>query len=350
MNSVSIIIPTRNEESFISNCLISVLNFEGIDKIRFEILVVDGNSEDKTQEKVSLIARQNPCANIRIINNSHIFQAHALNLGIMEAKFDYVLRIDAHSIYPPNYLKLLFETAIRTKADNSGGILITRSYNNTYQAQLVQALTTHKFGVGNSGFRTGTEEGVADTVPFGFFKKEVFSKIGFFDERLVRGQDYEFNQRIRKFGGIIWLNPNIRIEYFNQPSIYKFLKKQFLDEGPYNAYMWYLAPYTFAFRHSIPMFFTAGIFVGLLLSVFSSLIFNIFIIILIVYGLLAFLSSLQQAKRYSNISFVLILPFCFFALHFLYGLGILSGLLKLLIRISPVQKNKALSNKQIIDY
>lgn len=342
MNSVSIIIPTRNEEKFIAKCLRSVLNFDGIDKIKYEILIVDGNSEDKTIEQVRLASEQNPKTEIHIIHNPKIFQAYALNLGIKQAQYDYILRLDAHSIYPPDYLNLLFETALRTNADNTGGILTTLPYDSTLNAQLVQALTTHKFGVGNSGFRTGMKEGPADTVPFGFFRNEIFTKIGLFDERLIRAQDYEFNQRIRKEGGLIWLNPNIVAEYFNQPSVYKFLKKQLAGEGPYNSYMWYLAPYTFTFRHAIPGVFTAGIIIGSLLSLVSALIFYVFIAILLLYTLLALYSSFQQARRYRNLSFILILPFCFFGFHFFYGLGILTGIFKLLFKISPVQIKKSI--------
>jgi len=342
MNSVSIIIPTRNEEKYITKCLKSVLKFDGIDKIKYEILIVDGNSGDKTIELVKHALEQNPKTEFHIIHNPKIFQVYALNLGIKQAQYDFILRLDAHSIYPPDYLNLLFVTALRTNADNTGGILTTLPYDSTLNAQLVQALTTHKFGVGNSGFRTGMKEGPADTVPFGFFRKEIFTKIGLFDERLIRAQDYEFNQRIRKKGGLIWLNPNIVAEYFNQPSVYKFLKKQLAGEGPYNSYMWYLAPYTFTFRHAIPGVFTAGIITGSLLSLVSALILYVFIAVLILYALLALFSSFQQARRYRNLSFIIILPFCFFGFHFFYGLGILTGIFKLLFRISPVQIKKSI--------
>jgi glycosyltransferase involved in cell wall biosynthesis len=338
MNSVSIIIPVHNEENFIFGCLQSVLNFEGLDTFESEILVVDGNSNDKTKEKVMAFAGQNPNPPIRIIENPDIYQSFALNMGIKEAEYEYILRLDAHSIYPKDYLKLLMETALRTKAVNTGGVLITLPYNDKYPAQLVQALTTHKFGVGNSGFRTDMQEGEADTVPFGFFKKEIFAKIGFFDERLIRAQDYEFNQRIRRSGGIIWLNPQIKIEYFNQPNVFKFLKKQLVNEGPYNAYMWYLHPYTLAYRHAIPAFFTLGVLIGIVLSFFFPIMKCVFLSVLLLYLTIAIFSSLQQAMKFKKVLHFFALPVCFFLFHFSYGLGILIGLFKLILRISPVQR------------
>jgi glycosyltransferase involved in cell wall biosynthesis len=338
--SISIIVPVRNEEDYIEECLESVLNFEGLDSLEYEILIIDGNSTDNTREKIQLIAKRNPEANIKILDNPDIFQANALNVGIKEAKSDYILRLDAHSIYPKKYLIMLIETALRTNAANTGGILITRPYNESYQAHLVQALTTHKFGVGNSGFRTDMSEGVADTVPFGFFKKQIFNEIGYFDERLIRAQDYEFNQRIRKAGKIVWLNPNIKTEYFNQPDIFKFLKKQLFNEGPYNAYMWYLHPYTLTYRHFIPAVFVLGIFFGSVLSVHFNFIHYVFASVLILYFLLAFYASIQQAIKYKRFRHVITLPLSFFMFHFSYGLGILTGLFNLLFNISPVQKGE----------
>ena len=69
-----------------------------------------------------------------------------------------MLRLDAHSVYPPDYLALLLSTALRTNADNTGGVVATLKRGDGYQAALVQALTTHKFGVGDSGFRTDAAE------------------------------------------------------------------------------------------------------------------------------------------------------------------------------------------------
>jgi succinoglycan biosynthesis protein ExoA len=159
--------------------------------------------------------------------------------------------MDVHSRYPLNYLLLCYETALRTRADNVGGVVVAQAEPNAYSAELVQALTTHWFGVGNSGFRLGARESPADTVPYGFFRRDLVERIGWFDERLVRAQDYEFNRRIRASGGIIWLNPEIEIYYYNKSTLGEFYSKQMLLDAPYNADMWYLAPHSFAVRHAV---------------------------------------------------------------------------------------------------
>lgn len=335
---ISIVIPCRNEEKFISKCLESVYSFEKPSGCEIEILVIDGMSEDRTKEIVLEIIKQR--TNIRLLDNAGKIQSSALNIGVNAAKGKYILRLDAHSDYPGNYLQLLYETAIRIDADNTGGLVITQAYDKSYNASIVQALTTHKFGVGNSGFRVGMKEGAADTVPYGFFKKEIFKKAGFFDERLVRAQDYEFNRRIIRSGGKIWLNPEIQLNYYNQPDFGRFLKKQILKEAPYNAYMWYLASYTFTLRHAVTAVFTAGIFAGIILAFFFSVIKYIFAFVMATYFIFSVFSSVQQAIRYKKPVHIFVLPFCFFFFHFLHGAGVLWGILMLLLRTAPVLKYK----------
>ena len=183
-----------------------------------KIFVVDGDSTDATLEKT--LDLQKKFSNITILGNENIYQSYAINVALHYAQGAWVMRLDAHSYYPPNYLELCLETSLRTGAENVGGLFITQPGNDSYQAQLVQALTTHSFGVGNSGFRTGKGDGPADTVPYGFFRRSVFEKIGLMDERLVRAQDFEFNSRIIKSGGKVWRNP--KIEYLLSQSAHSF--------------------------------------------------------------------------------------------------------------------------------
>jgi glycosyltransferase involved in cell wall biosynthesis len=332
---ISIIIPVRNEEVHLEACLKSVLEFKLPLDVKVEILVVDGMSTDRTLEILSKYLDRED--NIRVLANEHKYQAHGINQAIKQSQGNWVMRLDAHTLYPNDYLLMCYITAIETQSDNCGGIIITQAGGDNYSAKIVQAITTHKFGVGNSGFRASIKGGVADTVPFGFFQKEIFSKIGYFDERLVRAQDYEFNRRISACGGKIWLNPKIQPTYFNQKYFGSFLKKQLFKEAPYNAYMWYLAPYTFAYRHVITGLFTTGILGGGGLSIIFPNIGLFYCSVIIIYALLAIVSSIQQALRHKNILHVFVLPISFFCYHFIHGLGVIGGILNLISGRSKVQ-------------
>ncbi len=335
--TVSILIPCLNEFHFIQSCLSSVLEFSipAATELR-EIFVIDGGSTDGTPDVVREMALTDE--RIRLLQNPGRIQSTALNIGVRAASGDYIVRLDAHSAYPRDYLNSTLETSLRTGCDNVGGLFVTQRRGGSYNASVIQALTTHKFGVGDAGYRTGAQEGPADTVPYGCFRRELFDRIGLFDERLVRAQDYEMNRRIIAAGGCIWRNPAIHVRYFPQPDFISFIRKQVVYEAPYNAYLWYLAPYAFAARHAITGAFTLGVLGGLALSPFSAPIRLIFLALMATYLTLAVLSAIQQAVRYREPRHVVSLPFAFFLYHFLHGAGLLAGLVRLVTHTAPVQK------------
>jgi glycosyltransferase involved in cell wall biosynthesis len=333
---IDIVIPVLNEETYIRKCIESVLAFERPQDTKYRILVLDGGSVDDTKRVVNEISVQHP--EVELYDNLGVIQSCALNMSIRKGKGDYLLRLDAHSSYPPDYLIKCLETAQRSGADNVGGVFVTLPGGETYGAKLVQALTTHRFGVGNSGFRLEAHEGPADTVAYGFFRRDIFQRVGMFDERLVRAQDYEMNSRIVKSGGTVWLNPHIRVYYRNQPSFSKFIKKQLQKEAPYNAYLWYVAPYAFVYRHAITALFAAGVIGGCVFAPFNTWIRWPFLAVMLLYSIMAIGSSVQQAVRYRNLLHLLLLPWCFFLYHFMHGVGVLYGLLRLATGTAPVQK------------
>jgi hypothetical protein len=259
----------------------------------------------------------------------------AMNIGIRAAHGKLLVRLDVHSTYPRDYLRRCVETYQRTSADNVGGMMITMARGTSRGAMLVQALTTHRFGVGDSEFRLDAKEGPADTVPYGCFPLSLFDRAGFYDERLVRNQDYELNCRIRRLGGVIWMNPEIAIRYYNQATLSGLLK-QAITTSAWNVWMWYIAPYTFTPRHIIPGLFAATLILAGCLSFLYLSGLVILGSILLPYAALALAASVQQAKRYAW-WLLLPLPFCFFTYHISYGTGTLWGAVKMLMHSAPVQ-------------
>jgi lipopolysaccharide/colanic/teichoic acid biosynthesis glycosyltransferase/glycosyltransferase involved in cell wall biosynthesis len=333
---IDIAIPVLNEEKHLPGCLNSVLAFEKPLGVRLSIYVVDGGSSDDTKNIAAEYAALHP--NIQVLENPGKIQSCALNIVLRRGTGEYVMRLDAHATYASDYLALCLKSALESGADNVGGVVKTLPGADTYSASVVQAITTHRFGVGNSEFRLKPEAGPADTVPFGFFKRELFGKIGYFDERLVRCQDYELNRRITANGGLIWLNPAIRVHYYNQASFLAFLRKQISKEGPYNAFLWFLAPYARALRHGITGAFALGVVSGAALSPFAAWIAWPYCLVMALYFLLGFVAGVQQASRYNEWRHALTFPPALFLFHFSHGLGFLSGLLRLALGIAPVQR------------
>lgn len=335
---VTILIPCLNEEKYILNCLRAVIGFNLPAGMQTEVLVLDGMSSDRTRLLIAQVSQED--ARVRCIENPGRIQSKAINLGVSLAGGEWILRLDAHTVYPPDYLEKNIETAIRTGAANVGGLWVTKAGSQSYGAEIVQALTTHRFGVGDSPFRTARGEGPVDTVPFGLFRRSLFTEVGYFDERLARMEDYEFNSRLRVSGHTVWLNPAIQCSYYNQPSFGAFLHKQFFHEAPYNVYLWYLAPYAFAIRHAITAAFVAGIVSGCIFAPFLPLIRWVFAAIACLYITLAIVASLQQSLRYRRAMHFFTLPFSFFSFHFIHGLGMWWGGIMLLCGKAPVQKKQ----------
>ena len=216
---VTVIVPCRNEGKWIAPCLASILGND-YPRQRLEVLVVDGMSSDETRAVVERYAADNAC--IRLLDNAKQITPVALNIGIAAAQGTVVLRMDAHVDYPADYISSLVRLLVETGADNVGGVCLTRPGSETAMARAIAVGMSHPLGVGNSYFRIGSaEERWVDTVPFGCYHREVFGRIGLFDEELVRNQDDEFNFRLIRSGGRILLSPTVVCRYFTRDSLGK---------------------------------------------------------------------------------------------------------------------------------
>ena len=203
---LSVICPILNEEKYIVSCIESVLK-QDYPKQDMEVLFVDGMSVDATRRIVLEYSALYPF--FRLLDNPFKTAPCAMNIGIKEAKGDIVLRIDAHTRYVDNYFSCLCKYLIELEADNVGAVCHTDVLHKNAKTLAIREVLCHRFGVGNSVFRTGTDKvRRVDTVPFGCYHRSLFDKIGFYDERLTRNQDFELNRRILHAGGSIYIVPD----------------------------------------------------------------------------------------------------------------------------------------------
>ncbi len=224
---VSIIIPCRNEKNFIGQCLESIAK-QTYPKENLEVLVIDGISSDGTKEIVKTYIEKYPF--IKLLENPKKYTPFGLNIGIREARGEVVARMDAHASYEKEYISKCVYYLQKYGADNVGGQMVTRSRNDTVFGRAVVAALSNRFGVGNAIFRVGAKEPtLVDTVFGGCYRREVFDKIGYFDENLPRGQDMDLNLRLRKFGGKILLVPEIKSFYYAISDVWSFLDHSFTD-------------------------------------------------------------------------------------------------------------------------
>jgi len=319
---VSVIIPCRNEEKYIEKCLDSLLA-QDYPRDNLEFLIVDGVSEDKTKEIVKTYVNKYPF--IQLLDNLKKFTSFGLNIGIKKAKGDIIIRMDAHAEYGKDYISQCVNSLKEYKADNVGGAIKTLPAGKSILARAIAIVLSSIFGAGSSFFRIGSKKPKwVDTVFGGCYKKEVFKKIGFFNERLIRSQDIEFNQRLRKSGGKILLVPDIKVYYYPQSTFKDFLKHNFND-GVWTLYPLKFGIKIFSWRHLIPLFFVLG------LIVLAEISYYLFLFAIFFYFLVSIFFSFFLAIKEKSLGLLIVLPIVFANRHFGYGFGSIWGLIKIMI-------------------
>jgi len=308
--AVSVVIPCRNEEKFISKCLDSIIRQDYLEE-NLEVLVVDGMSEDKTRDIVKSYIKTYPF--IKLLNNFRKIKAVALNIGIKSLRGDYILIIDAHSACQKDYISKCIYYSKSYKADNVGGVIKTVPGENTLIAKAIAFCLSSFFGVGDSYFRTGSGgPRWVDTVFGGCYKREVFERMGLFNENLIRSQDMEFNLRLKRAGGKILLMPDIVSHYYSKSNLKDFFLHNIKDG------IWAILPLKFTkiplkLRHYIPLIFILTLPISIWLYIPVSLYFS-------------FKIAFQQKDwRYS-----FIMPIVFGTRYIGYGVGSVWGAIKLL--------------------
>jgi len=322
LSKISIIIPCFNEEKHIAHCLDSIL-LSDYDRSKIEILVVDGMSRDKTREIVASYSKK--YAYIQLLSNPDKIVPKAMNLAIQKAKGAYIIRLDAHASYPKNYFSKLIEWHQKLDADNVGSVIVTEVKNLTKKSASIKEVLSHKFGVGNSDFRTGIKEvKEVDTVPFGCYRKEVFEKYGYYDERLIRNQDIELNKRIINGRGKIYLIPDVQCTYYARENFTDLAKNNFAN-GKWNILTAYYTKTlnSLSLRHFIPLLFLLSLLVPLILSLLESKFAYVALLSLSSYFALVIMMSFKLRDKQNSFFY---LTMSFFTLHFSYGVGSLIGI------------------------
>jgi len=319
---ISIVIACRNEEKNIEKCLDSLIQ-QNYPKENLEIIIADGASTDNTKEIIKKIQISNPLVRIKLLDNHKKISSFGFNLGIKQAKGEIIVIFGAHSFADKNFIAKSVEYLEKIKADCVGGPIET--INESSSGKIISLILSSLFGVGGSRFRTSKKGGYVDTVAYGAYKKEVFDKIGLFNERLVRNYDIEFNTRLIKSGGKIFMTPEIK-SYYRCPDSFIKLARQSFSNGLWNIYTQKIAPSSLRLRHFIPLCFILSLLGGFILLFFTvlgkfflSAIIGCYILTDVIFS---FKITLKNDLKYFPFLFI-----GFFILHLSYGFGSLWGIL-----------------------
>ena len=328
---ISIICPIYQEQRFISKFLDSIIA-QDYPKENLEVFLIDGMSTDGTRDIVKKYMQEYPF--FKLLDNPMHTVPFALNNGIRHATGEVVIRLDAHCKYPTHYFSTLVTQLFRLNADNVGGVWHTIPANNTTEALAIAIGSSHPFGVGGSDHKIGTTEiKEVDTVPFGCYRKEVFDKIGLFDEELTRNQDDEFNARLINHGGKIFLIPSVVIDYTARENLAK-MRKMYYQYGLFKPLVNKKLGSPATIRQFFPSLFCLGLIVGLLMSIFIPYFVYLYLAIIAIYLILGITIGIQTAIKHRRTALAIMMPYTFLCIHLSYGIGYLEGLYKVLTKQS----------------
>jgi succinoglycan biosynthesis protein ExoA len=331
---VCIIIPERNEKSSIRTCLDAILA-QDYPKSLTSIIVVDGYSTDGTREVLAEYESNYPF--FHVIESPRKVVPAGFNMAVRRTPADVIIRVDGHTVIAPDYVRQCVEALHRSQADNVGGKM--NAVSTTPFGWAVAFATSTPFGVGGSRFHYSDEEEWVDTVYMGAWPRQVFERIGLFDEELVRDQDDEFNYRLRKQGGRILLSPAIRSEYTVRSNPLALIR-QYVGYGYWKVRVLQKHPLQMSPRQFVPPAFVLAL-LGSLLLAFTSIPRPLLVFVPLAYLLANLGASLWTASRRGWKS-LLYLPLIFAILHVSYGLGFLVGLLRFAFRWGDKQGNTPL--------
>lgn len=320
---VAIVIPTLNEEHFISRCLNSIIK-QTYEFEKMDVMIIDGGSNDKTKDIVAEYQKSHQ--NIRFIENKKKIQSVAFNIGFKKSTAPYIIRLDAHAEYDSKYISLCIENLKQDeKRGNVGGRCNILPFNQSLWAQTNAILNHSRFGIGGAAFRVSNEAHNTDSVPFGSFPRKIIEKIGGMREDLPRGEDNEYNSRIRKAGYKIFFDPNIISSYFARPTLGASCKQMYAN-GNSIGYLYYIDREAIGIRHLVPLLFVVSGLFSIIISVLWSPFCYVFCGGLALYIIADAIASIMGAK--DNVKCTLPLFILFFCVHVSYGMGTIAGLIK----------------------
>jgi len=270
---------------------------------------------------------EHPELTVRVIDNLKRVIPSGINRAIEAAQGEYVVRLDAHSIPNPDYIERSIIALLQGYGDNVGGIWRIMPGGDGEVPRAIAAAAAHPLGVGGAQYRVGGQPQAVDTVPFGAFRRDIVERIGPYDETLLSNEDYEYNARIRKAGGVVWFDPKIQSTYFAR-SNFKDLARQYWRYGYWKMQMLRRYPETIRWRQGLPPLLVVSLLGLLFLSIFLGWARWLLIVEVVIYGLMLTFVGLHQAIKITNWYMVFGVPLAILTMHISWGTAFLWSFVK----------------------
>ena len=316
---VSIIITARNEEKYLPMLFEDILN-QTFPLQNIEVVLMDSNSTDNTRLVMEEFKKNNENLSVQIVTNERQIQAAGFNEGVKHATGDVVLKIDAHSRIPADFVQKNVDE-ILAGAYVCGGNRPTVVDSADDFSKTLHIVEESALGSSIANYRKSDVKRKVNSIFHGMYRKEVFDKVGLADERLLRTEDNEFHYRVRKAGYDIIFNPEIESYQYIRPTFTKMIQQKFAN-GYWIGLTSHVCRDCLSLFHFGPGVFVATLLVLMMLTLvsFVPLLTVVFLYLLAVLGL----SIFEISKQKFNPTLLLI-PFIMIAIHFAYGVGTIKG-------------------------
>jgi succinoglycan biosynthesis protein ExoA len=324
--TVSIIVPCYNEQASIPSLLGAIYN-QTFPRTKMEVVVADGMSSDGTRQAIDEFSQSHADLELIVVDNPRRIIPAALNRALGAARGEIIVRLDAHSQPYPDYVARCVADLEAGLGANVGGVWEIHPGAQTWMAKSIAAAAAHPLGVGDALYRHAAKPAAVDTVPFGAFKRELLALAGFFDETLLTNEDYEFNARVRKAGGCVWLDPSIRSTYLARPTLAA-LAKQYARYGFWKWRMLRRYPETVRWRQALPPLFVASLLIVGVLAIFVPLFRALLSAEVLVYLAVLLAAGIQAALRQNQAFLAVGMPSAMVTMHVLWGAGFLWSMIK----------------------
>jgi succinoglycan biosynthesis protein ExoA len=329
LETVSVVIPCYNEERYIGESLERLVNQYPPE--RYEIIIVDGISHDRTRAVVQDYKTRHPELSVSIIDNPARNIPTALNLGVQAARGSIIARMDAHAIPSSGYIRRCVEVITQDEVGVVGMPCIVRPGADTLIAKAIASAVSHPFGIGDAKYRlggTGPAQESVDTVAFACFRKSLWLALGGFNEALITNEDYDFNYRVRKSGQRVVLDRAEHSDYFARSSLAA-LAMQYSRYGAWKAAMIRLAPRSIKLRHLIAPVFVLSLTVLSGLALIWPPVRWLLLAELALYLLGSLSAGFNIARRTgAGFKIIVLMPIVFATIHLSWGTSFLLGLIK----------------------
>jgi glycosyltransferase involved in cell wall biosynthesis len=328
MLKLSICIIAFNEERFLPNLL------EDMKKQKYphdliEIVLIDSLSTDNTLKIMQDFKDDNTeFYAVQVLQNQKKIQAAGWNIAIKNATGDVIARIDAHTKVTPEYSEIVMKN-IAEGEDVVGGIRPCITEKNTAWGNVLLQVENSLFGSSANSSRRSQEKKYIKTMFHAAYKREVFDKVGLFNEQLLRTEDNEMHYRIRESGYKLLYDPEI-VSYQYARSDFKRMIKQKYGNGYWIGLTLKICPKCISIYHLIPFAFIIAIIGTGVLSVYGF--WQFAAIMWALYGIFALINTILSGKKDGFYLYHILMPFMFLILHMAYGIGTLVGIIKIVGR------------------